>query len=66
MGRLDQPPRKVYVKPTHCKVCKMELTESNRYTYLGYTKPECKPCKSKISKAYTDKRKKALEEFKRF
>lgn len=66
MAKIDLPPRKIYSRPTHCRVCKVELTPENRYTYLGYTKTECKPCKKAISKKYADKRKKAMNEWKRF
>lgn len=66
MAKIDLPPRKIYSRPTHCKVCKDELTKENRYTYLGYTKTECKPCKNKKAKILADKRKKALDEWKRF
>ena len=63
---IELPYRNTYVKPTHCKICKKELTDETEYTYLGYRKTECRPCKSEKAKRYAAKRKKAIAESRMF
>lgn len=63
---IELPLRRKLSKPTHCNICKIELTPKNWKHYMGRINTRCKKCINKNVKEYNDKRKKALKQNKWF
>ena len=63
---IELPLRRKLSKPTHCNICKIELTPKTWKHYMGRINLRCKECIKDKAKKYTARRKKALQQNKWF
>ena len=63
---INLPKREKLSKPTHCNLCKVELTPENWKHYMGRVDTRCRKCVNESIKKYNDKRKKVMQQDKWF